>query len=290
MIHHLRHERELLLGRPPGPEASTSAEKRPAPVLGDRGEPSAEQRLRNPFGYPGYTAAETILSNMGISFTELKNDHDRFGKPVLDVGASASPLAFEGAYRDIRVFMTDATYDLANPRFFETLRWNIEKLKDSYTTPRSFGSGFEVAALKPEHWDTYVELAIQQISVDRSRCFASEICNQQGVRMPDRSFSTTLAHISIPKYSRKEVFLHQELPELLRVTEHRVVISPLVTAGPGQELIHLAGSKEREVLDKVVYDHGFTMELRQSPTYTSKVANAEAPPGFDIVGVFVRKR
>jgi hypothetical protein len=290
MIYHLREERERLLGRPPGPEVRTSSEKPTGPDLGDRGEPPAEERLRNPFGYRGYTAAEPILSNMGISFTELKNDHDRFGKPVLDVGASASTLAFEGAYRDIRVFMTDPTYDLANPMFFEALRWNIEKLKDSYTTPRSFGAGFEVAAFKPEHWDAYVDLAIQQISADRSKCFASAICNQQGEQMPDRFFSTTLAHISIPKYSHKEVFLHKELPELLRVTEHRVVLSPLVTAGPGQELIHLAGSKERETLDKVVHDHGFAMELRQSPTYTSKVANAEAPPGFDIVGVFVRKR
>jgi hypothetical protein len=250
MIYHLREERERLLGRPPGPEVRASSEKPTGPDLGDRGEPPAEQRLRNPFRYRGYTAAESILSNMGISFTELKNDHDRFGKPVLDVGASASTLAFEGAYRDIRVFMTDPTYDLANPIFFKVLRWNIEKLKDSYTTPQSFGPDFEVKPLKPENWDSYVDLAIQQLSANRFKCLASEIRNQQGARMPDRSFSTTLAHTSVPEYSPKEVFLQQQLPELLRVTEHRVVLFPLVTAGPGQELIHLAGSKERETLDK----------------------------------------
>lgn len=279
MIHHLREERERLLGCSPKTDA------RPY-----NGEPSSEERLRNPFAYLGHTTAVDVLSNLGITFKELEIDSQRFNKPILDVGASASTFAFEAAYRDMRVFMTDPQYNLENPNFFKSLRWSIDKLKDSYTTPHSFGPGFEVQALKPQLWDRYVDLIIKNISADRSKCSASEIRNQQGVRMPDRYFSTTLAHTSIPKYSPKEVFLQKELPELFRVTDHRVVLFPLVTAGPGQELIHLQGSKEREALDRVVRAHGFAMELRQSPTYTSKVAKGEAPPGFDIVGVFVRKR
>jgi hypothetical protein len=115
-------------------------------------------------------------------------------------------------------------------------------------------------------------------------CCASEITLPNGKRADDRYFSTVLSHHAVPKFSNREEFLTQELPELLRVTDDRLHLFPLITAGPGDGLIHIPGSAGRRQVEEVAREAGFSLEVKVSPT----CVGCQKDPGFDMLGIFVR--
>lgn len=290
MIHHMRQEREQLLGKPPVCPVSAPDSAPSLPAKRSSGEPDAEVRRRTPLLHSGYTNGLEIVYNFGVSFQELVADVNTIGRPLADVGASCSTLSFELALRGAKCFSFDPNYKLNNPIFQRVFTDTCAKLAPVYTQRGQLPSGNEVTAIRPECWPSYVDVVVKELFKDMSRCFGSELAFQDGVAIPNRFFSTVMSHQSLPKYLSTDAFLEKVLPELLRVADKRVILFPLVTAGPGNELVYLPGTPERARLDQVLQREGFSLQLTQSPLYADKVASGEFPPGYDIAGHFVRNR
>jgi hypothetical protein len=289
MIHRFRQDREELLGRAPASQApNLQAAPAPLPVGKGSQEPSAQDRLRSPLTYMGNSTAAQILPNFGVTFRELEADVQGRSGPLADIGASYSTLSFELAVRGVTCFPFDPTYDLSNPHMRRGLLQACKRLAPLYTESGKFTPGNEVAPMRSDCWSSYVEVVMKQLFRDMSKCFASALTFQDGAKVPNRFFSTVMSHQSLPKYLSTDKFLAEVLPELLRVADKRVILFPLVTGGPGNELVYLPGTPERERLDTILTARGFSLHLRQSPIFAEKVARGEYPQGYDLAGHFVR--
>lgn len=291
MIPHLHEHRNQLLGGRPADQryAQDSSLTLPALPPGEQTskEPSAKERRTSPESFFGDTVAEVALPALDLNFKQLEQLHIRTYKPILDVGASYSTVAIEGTFRHVPIHGTDLKYNTTRFGLLKGMESRVSKLARYYREAAARSAGFECYSIPETAWEDCVQQGLKLVDSRMVECRASKILLPDGKEAPNRSFSTVLSHHAVPKYSLREEFLTKELPELLRVTDDRLHLFPLLTAGPGDCLIHIPGSEGRRELERVAREAGFSLEVKVSPTC---LGGPPKEPGFDMLGIFVRRR
>lgn len=292
MISHLHHEREQLLGAPKATTPPIDA-KLPADP---NGEAPAHERRINPARFMGFQNSFEILPSLGLSFADLRQAQKVSGGPILDVGASHSTLALEGALRGIEIHSTDLQADKYRLHFQTNLERRFNILKDIYvgdpkhprTHAQKFPPGFECVPVPDFQWSDVVTNVLNRVNQTFSQCDASRILLADGSVAPDRMFSIVMSTQAVPKYSIDKHFLHNELRELLRVTDGRLVLFPFISAGPDHELLHVTNSPSRKIIEGVARELGFSFETKVYPPLIEPDSGIPARPGYDITAVFSR--
>lgn len=285
MIPYLRDERLALLGHLPKAEtAGSSSTARPSSP-----EPSAAERLVRPARFMGNGSAFEVLPALGLNFATLEQRYLERRKPALDVGASFSTVALQATFHSIPVHSTDLRCDTNRHIFLSNILRGIEPFKERYSASGRLPEGFVCYPIEPHEWQACLQHGIKQVSERMVQCAADRILTPSGSRAPDRSFSVVFSHHAVPKYSNTESFLKAELPELLRVTDRELRLFPLISAGPGDELLHVRLSENRQRLERVASECGFDLEISVSPSAEGKLHRGEVEPGFDMLGVFRRR-
>lgn len=269
MRHYLEAQRLRNLGAFPSAEAirDTSPIKLPArPASHDPSqEPSADLRRARPEIFMGNTFAEEVLTALDLSFHKIDQSYRTSFKPALDVGASCSTVAIEGTLRGIQIHATDLRYNKTRVGTLFNIQNRALLLGKYYQEGHKLPPGFSCHPIPETAWEECVKQGIKLVDSRMVECKASDILLPNGGKAPDRYFSTVFSHHAVPKYSARDVFLNTELKELLRVTDERLVIFPLVTAGPGDPLIHIPGSEGHNRLRMVAQEAGFSLEIKPSP-------------------------
>ena len=287
MIPHLEHERQQRLSPSKQSQATTDVA---LPKVCDFGEPCSEERRKAPWRFLGNNTAQEVLPALGLSFKSLRNSHLALEKPILGVGESYSTVAAEAALLDLPVYATDLTYERNREGYLSSIMRGLDRLQTTYTTPSLMPDGFSFDVIPQEDWSNRMEYVRGILNSRMSQCSASNILLPDGTRAPPQFFDTVYSHHGVPKYSTRETFLLAELPELLRVTHRRLVLAPFVSAGPGDELLHIPNSQNRNRVELLSRACGFSVEIRTSPPLAAHVEQGLLPPGFDQVAIFTRKR
>ena len=287
MISHLYHERQQTLPQssPSKPATDISLPKAP-----DLGEPCSEERREAPWRFLGNTTAQEALPALGLSFKSLRQSYYVREKPILGVGESYSTVAAEAALLNLPVYATDLSYDTKREAYLSGIIQGLEKLKNRYTTRHLMPQGFSDDVIAPDEWSNRLAYIRGLLNDRMSQCRASMILLPDGTPAPNQSFDTVYSHHGVPKYSTRETFLLLELPELLRVTHRRLILAPFVSAGPGDELLHVPNSENRNRVELISNACGFSLEIRTSQTLAAEVRRGLLGPGFDQVGIFFRQR
>jgi hypothetical protein len=206
----------------------------------------------------GTASAAEVLTSFGLTFTSLKKSITQYERPALDVGTSYSTLICEAHFRGIPIFGTDLAYARKSATFFPTVAQNLERLKDSYTKG-------EAAMFAPENWDYYASAAIFAMQQQLSGCSASEITMPDCSRAKDQHFSTVLSHNAVPTYSTAKEFCEKQLPELLRVAAHQVLLHPFSFADYKVAPVP-SGDPLANHIASIGAQHGFSFQLNLSGT------------------------
>ena len=287
MISHLHHERQQMLQQQTSSKATAGLVM---PKARDFGEPSSEERRKDPSRFLGNNPTKEVLPALGLSFKSLRESHSAREKPILGVGESYSTVAAEAALLNIPVYSTDLSYDRNRDGYLSNIMRGLERLKDHYTNRHRMPHGFADDVIAPGDWSNRVEYVRGLLNDRMSQCSASKILLPDGTRAPTQFFDTVYSHHGVPKYSTRETFLLIELPELLRVTHRRLILAPFVSAGPGDELLHVPNSENRNRVELISNACGFSLEIRTSQTLAAEVRRGLLAPGFDQVGIFFRQR
>ena len=164
-----------------------------------------------------------ILPRFDLEWVDLKG----YSKPVADFGASYSPFSVEAYLNDVDIIPVDIAAGLTASQFVDMQAFN-------FTNPQLYEKYVrdpKIRELVPEVTEelpsvTQFSNAIKKISsVVNSRSIAANISR---LPMVENSFSIGLVYNVVPKHSLDlDSFLNQQLPELLRVVEHKVYVYPL---------------------------------------------------------------
>jgi hypothetical protein len=206
----------------------------------------------------GTSSAAEALTSFGLTFTRLKESITQYGRPALDVGTSYSTLICEAHLRGIPIFGTDLAYARDSAKFFQTVAQNLERLKDSYTKGLA-------AMFAPENWDHYASAALSAMQQQLTACSAAEIKMPDGSRAKDQLFSTVLSRNAVPTWSTVKDFTERELPELLRVAAHQVLLHPLAFVDYPVPPVP-SGNPLANHLASIGAQHGFSFQLDVSGT------------------------
>jgi len=266
------------------------AKRRDPRLSGPRlGEPSGKERLENPKAYSGNHFAMEVLPPLGLTFDSLRTSCLQFKRPALDVGASVSTVAAEGALRGIEIHSTELPPIRNRERFIESIRNRLLQLGEVYQASRIFPKGFECEAVSSEVWESRVHAAISRVNETLVECAAGQILGLDYKRAPDQSYSTVFSHHGVPKYCSTESFFERELPELLRVAADRVHLFPLRSAGPDDEILHREHSQNYRRMSEIANAAGFSFQTHRA---THLVVDPEMPPpqpGFETTAIFIRQ-
>lgn len=213
----------------------------------------------------GIGTAAAVLPALGLTFHELRQSAQLLGKPILDVGASFSTVACEAHLRGIPIFSTDLRCNNNRPVFLANVAKNLHSLKDLYTSGKHTSDNY-CAPIPLELWETKVKEAITVLDQQLTECPACDIRMPDGWPARDKHFSVVYSHHAVPQYSSANSFLTKELPELLRVTAHALVLHPfqignipIQSAYEGDwAFLHAVASKATQA--------GFAFELLESPS------------------------
>jgi len=290
MIDGMHFERLRLLGHPDLAARQSNVAASPQVALPDARftEPSGEERLKSPKAFSGNHYALEVLPPLGLTFDSIRMSCVRTGLPALDVGASVSTVAAEGALRGISIHSTELPPISNRERFVEAIRARLTRFGDAYEDAANLGSGFTCEPIPREQWKFCVNDAVSKVSNTLSECSAAKILGPSGERAPDQSYSIVFSHHGVPKYCSTETFLRYELPELLRVAADRVHLFPFRSAGPGDEFLHVQDSESYRRIQEIAQKAGFSFQ-----THLAKhlMIDPKMPPpetGFDTTAVFTR--
>ncbi|MEY4700429.1 MAG: hypothetical protein RL326_616 [Pseudomonadota bacterium] len=292
MIDEMHFERLRLLGHPDLAPRQTDMATSPQVTLPDPrfAEPSGKERLKSPKAFSGNHCALEVLPPLGLTFDSIRMSSLRTRLPALDVGASVSTVAAEGALRGIAIHSTELPPISNRDRFIEAIHTRLTRFGDAYEDAANLPSGFECESIPREQWTFYVNEAVSKVNKTLSECSAAKILGPSGERAPDQSYSIVFSHHGVPKYCSTETFLRYELPELLRVAADRVHLFPFRSAGPGDEFLHVQDSESYRRIEGIAKKAGFSFQthLAQHLMVDPKMPPPEA--GFDTTAVFTRIR
>jgi hypothetical protein len=252
-------------------------------------EPGGHERLANPKAFSGNHCALEVLPPLGLTFDSIKASCQRFGLPALDVGASVSTVAAEGALRNVEIHSTELPPIRNRDRFIDSIRARLLAFGPAYAEGTELPLGFTSERFPPEVWESCIDEAIARVNGTLIECAASQILGPDYRRAPDRSYAVVFSHHGVPKYCATEIFLQDELPELLRVAADRVHLFPFRSAGPGDELLHIQGSENYQRIKEIARAAGFTFETHGAQHLMIDRSMSQPGPGFDITAVFVRR-
>lgn len=282
MIPSMHLERLRELGHMTAAEKTTLPDRRLA-------EPSGSERLANPKAFSGNHCALEALPPLGLNFDLIRSSCLKSGRPALDVGASVSTVAAEGALRGITIYSTELP-PIKNPdRFLDSIRSRLTRLGACYEDSSIFPSGFECESIPQQIWHACVEDAVSRVSKTLRECSAASILGPNYTRASDQAYSVVFSHHGVPKYCATESFLEQELPELLRVTADRLHLFPFRSAGPTNELLHEPRSQEYQRITQIAQDAGFSFEAIRGEHLIVEPNEPPPEPGFDTTAIFVRR-
>lgn len=285
MIDHMRQERLALLGQPPHAESKEVSKSASASLS----EPTAAERRDQPARFMGKGSAFEVLPALALDFDTLGQRYLESRKPALDVGASFSTVALQATFHSIPIHSTDLRCDNNRHIFLANIRRGMEPFKEIYTDLNRLPAGFRCYPVAPREWEDCLNFGIKQVNERMVQCGAERILMPSGAPAPDRCFSVVFSHHAVPKYSTTELFLRAELPEMLRVTDRELRLFPLLSAGPGDEMLHLPLSVNRQCLEHVANSCGFDLEISISPMMQGGATTGTVEPGFDMLGVFRRR-
>jgi hypothetical protein len=213
----------------------------------------------------GISTAATVLPALGVTFQELRQTVHRLAKPILDVGASYSTVACEAHLRGIPVFSTDLGCDKNRPVFLENVARNLRTCKDLYISGGHSSDNY-CSPIPATLWERRVEEAIAFLDRHLTQCPASDIRMPGGWQANDRHFAVVYSHHAVPQYSSVESFLKEDLPELLRVTAHTLVLHPFQIGGSSLQPAHEGDAAFLQAVASRAKRAGFTFELIESPS------------------------
>lgn len=252
-------------------------------------EPSGEDRLRNPKAFSGNHCALEVLPPLGLTFDSIRMSCLRCGLPALDLGASLSTVAAEAALRGISIHSTELPPIRNRDTFIEAIRARLIRFGEVYEDGMQFPKGFECEFIPKQIWESVVRDAVSRVSETLSECSAAKIFGPDGQRARDQSYSLIFSHHAVPKYCSTENFLQYELPELLRVAADRVHLFPFRSAGPGNELLHLAESETYRRIQDIAHEAGFSFETHRARFIMVDPQMSTPEAGFDMTAVFIRE-
>ncbi len=252
-------------------------------------EPPGRERLANPKAFSGNHCALEALPPLGLTFESIRASCIRRGLPALDVGASVSTVAAEGALRGITIHSTELPPIKHRDRFIEAIRTRLAHLGEYYRDSSIFPPGFECDSLPERIWDSCVHDVILKVSETLTECSAARIVGLNYTRALDQSYSVVFSHHAVPKYCSTDSFLHHELPELLRVTAERLHLYPFRSAGPENEYLHLHGSETYQRIAQIADQAGFSFQTSHAEHLFVDPHAPLPEPGFDTTAVFVRR-
>jgi len=252
-------------------------------------EPSGSERLANPKAFSGNHCALEALPPLGLTFDSIRSSCLKFGRPALDVGASVSTVAAEGALRGITIYSTELP-PIQNPdRFLDSIRSRLTRLGECYEDSSIFPPGFGCESIPKQIWQVCVEDVVPRVSKTLRECSAASILGPNYTRAPDQAYSVVFSHHGVPKYCATESFLQKELPELLRVTADRLHLFPFRSAGPEDEFLHVPNSPAYRRVAQIAQDAGFSFETIRAQHLIVEPNAPQPGPGFDTAAVFVRQ-
>lgn len=290
MIDGMHFERLRLLGHRDVAASQTNVAASPQVALPDPRftEPSGEERLKNPKAFSGNHCALEVLPPLGLTFESIRTSCLRSGLPALDVGASVSTVAAEGALRGISIHSTELPPISHRDRFREAIRTRLTRFGDAYEDAATLPPGFECESIPKEIWESCVNKAVSEVSETLIECSAATILGPNGERARDQSYSVVFSHHGVPKYCSTETFLHDELPELLRVAADRVHLFPFRSAGPSDESLHIQDSDTYRRIEEIAKRAGFSFQTHLAQHIIVDPEMPTPAPGFDTTAVFIR--
>lgn len=162
----------------------------------------SQRSVHRPQRYLGWHFAEQQLPQLGLSLESLR-EFVPPGKVAADIGSCWSPYPVEARLFGISVVPIDLRYGGPHDKWETFVR---ERMLQRY----------------PAEACPVIEEAIVEVNATRLCRSASDLSG-----VADGAFSLVTAHQVVPKHSASvRVFLEQELPELLRVTERSLRLYP----------------------------------------------------------------
>jgi hypothetical protein len=205
------------------------------------------------------------LPALGTTFEELRRIAGQVQKPILDVGASFSTVACEAHWRGLPVFSTDLGCDSNRSKFLAQVERNLHKLKELYASGEH-SPGNHCAPIPADFWEAKIEGAISRLDQQLSQCPASDIRLPDGYPASDRHFSVVYSHHAVPQYTSPTSFLRSELPELLRVTAHTLLLHPFQIGNAPLNSAHEGDAVFLQAVRRKAAEAGFEFELLPCPT------------------------
>jgi hypothetical protein len=285
MINEMHFKRIELLGRTAPMAEGPKGELPPDPRFA---EPSGAERLKNPKAFSGNHCALEVLPPLGLTFDSIRESCLRTRLPALDLGASVSTVAAEGALRGISIHSTELPPIKNRDTFIDAIRARLVNFGKAYEDAANLPPGFQCDSIPNQIWDSLVREAVIKVSETLSECSAAKILAPNGERARDQSYSVVFSHHAIPKYCSTANFLQYELPELLRVAADRVHLFPFRSAGPGDELLHLPGSTTYRHIEEVANHAGFSFQTHRAQHIIVDPQMPAPDAGFDMTAVFIR--
>ncbi len=213
----------------------------------------------------GVNTATTVLPALGLTFQELRESARRLEKPILDVGASYSTVACEAHLRDIPIFSTDLRCNKNRTVFLANVEKNLLALKELYTSGKHT-PGNHCAPIPAELWEIKAKQAITVLDRQLTECPAFDIRTPNGLQAQNKHFSVVYSHHAVPQYCNAASFLSRELPELLRVTAHTLVLHPFQIGNISIQPAYEGDAAFLEAAASRATQAGFTFELLKSPS------------------------
>lgn len=230
------------------------------------------------------TAQEVLHALGGMHWRDLEAVQRRSGKPLLDVGASYSTLAIEGAIRPdpISIVPLDPCRRAGDfergDSYVSTIIAQTLPLAPLYTgTPplemtRFIDGQFDTYNLKDAGYHLglarFLETAefsrrVQEAAQELDRAYLHQ--DVASLNYPDRHFSACLAHRSVPLHTSSSEHFFAALENILRMTDSYAVFSPFyrgrkIDSGPLQ----------------------CEQNFRSDPKLQGRVKEIAAKMGFDI--------
>lgn len=228
--------------------------------------------------WQGDDSSLKIFPHLEISWRDLRRAQQKSGKPVGDLGASFSTLPVEGELQGVKAYPVDImhmqardTYEtILELRMINALMTHAYEGKAVGLDQR--GSPYTIVDAPIKH-GTYDARVYDAIAKAKANYIVADLTR---IPVRDRFFSTTILHDSLPKHSKDwDIFIAEQLPEILRVTDQTARIYPMsiykTELRELEESDPLFNNQEMmEKIKKAAAAHGFTFNLRPGSHYVGQ--------------------
>ena len=226
------------------------------------------------------------LPHLCYTWRHLEEAFEATRKPIGDLGACFSTLGLEGLLRGIDIVPVDVTLLARSKQYLSGIIGGFEEVLPYYRGQVEFPAGFEPSRLISQR-----EFAPEKLLQHGDRVLQSALVTDIAeMQVPDRAFSITIAHESVPKHSAtKEEFLHRQLPQILRVTELEARIFPLAMHKTSRDSLSevYRFSRDEAALHAVARKLGFSFQL-VSPYEFIAGESSPTSMGQPLLGIFTR--